>query len=109
MPPYDCRDIHPQTQILTLTLEYTNDLLSIPCDSPVDQEVLSFLETYFKSLSCMNGSFLLCNNRHYYCTSNHHGVDMELTEKIYSVIGRIENSSIKDMVSNLRYWSVFKL
>lgn len=97
--PFDCRDIDPKTQILSLTLDFIKHLLSISSSSPVDQEVLSFLETYFKSLSCLNGSFLLTNDMHYYCTSKHHGVDMEQAEEVFSIIGRIENESIKDLVS----------
>lgn len=97
--PFDCRDIDPKTQILTISLEFVKNLLNISCNSPVDQDILSFLETYFKSLSCLNGSFLLANDMHYYCTSKHHGVDMDLAEEIFTLIGRIENQSIKDLVS----------
>lgn len=101
VPPYDCRDYEPQTQILTLTHDYVKNLLRIPSDGPVDQEVLSFLETVFKSLSCINGSFLLDDDRHYYCTSKHHGIDLEEVETTFSLIGKIENRSIKDLVSFL--------
>lgn len=97
--PFDCRDIDPKTQILSLTLDYIKDLLSISSNSPVDQDVLSFLETYFKSLACLNGSFLLANDMHYYCTSKHYGVDMNVAEEVFTIIGRIENESIKDLVS----------
>lgn len=97
--PFDCRDIDPKTQILSLTLDYVTNLLSIPSNGPVDQDILSFLETYFKSLSCLNGSFLLDNDRHYYCTSKHHGLDMNIAEEIFTFIGRIENGSVTDLVS----------
>lgn len=97
--PFDCREIDPRTQILTLTVDYVKSLTTIPSNSPVDQDILSFLETYFKSLSCFNGSFLLDHERHYYCTSKHHGVDMEVAEEVFTLIGRIENDSIKELVS----------
>ncbi|CAH2001547.1 unnamed protein product [Acanthoscelides obtectus] len=100
IPPYDCRELYPETQILTLTLDYVRGLQRFAGNKPVDQDVLSYLETVFKSLSCMNGSFLLDSNRHYYCTSKHHGVDLELTEAAYSTIGRLENASIKDLIWN---------
>ncbi|KAG5879073.1 hypothetical protein JTB14_023897 [Gonioctena quinquepunctata] len=100
VPPYDCREIDPQTQILTLTHGYVKTLLRIPCSSAVDQDVLSFLETVFKSLSCINGSFLLDNERHYYCTSKHHGVDVEAAESTFTLIGRIENKSITELIWN---------
>ncbi|KAJ8938616.1 hypothetical protein NQ314_011425 [Rhamnusium bicolor] len=100
VPPYDCREYEPQTQILTLSHDYVKNLLRIPNDGPVDQEVLSFLETVFKSLSCINGSFLLDDDKHYYCTSKHHGVDLEQAIATFSLIGKIENGSIKDLIWN---------
>lgn len=98
--PFDCRDIDPRTQILTLTLDYVKNLIHIPSRSLVDQDILSFLETYFKSLSCLNGSFLLDGEKHYYCTRKHHGVDMQVVDEVFTLIGRIENDSIKELASN---------
>lgn len=77
-----------------------NNCLNVGAKSSVDQEILSYLETVFKSLSCLNGSFLLPNEEHYYCTSKHHGVDVEVAEKVFSLIGKFENTAIKDIVSH---------
>nr|XP_023013190.1 probable E3 ubiquitin-protein ligase HERC4 isoform X1 [Leptinotarsa decemlineata] len=98
VPPYDCREIDPQTQILSISYDYIKNLLRIPCDNPVDQDVLTYLETVFKSLSCINGSFLLDDDRHYYCSSKHHGVDIAVAESTFSLIGRIENKSITELI-----------
>ncbi|CAG9823178.1 unnamed protein product [Phaedon cochleariae] len=98
--PYDCRDLSEDTQILVITESYAESLARTPCEGAVDQDVLTFLETFFKSLSCLNGSFLLDNGGHYYCTSKHHGVDLEKAEAVFSLIGKIENKSIKDVIWN---------
>ncbi|XP_050295958.1 probable E3 ubiquitin-protein ligase HERC4 isoform X2 [Anthonomus grandis grandis] len=98
IPPYDCRDYDPQTQILTVTPSYLKTLLRIPLVGPVDQDVISFLETVFKSLACLNGSFLLEDDRHYYCTSKHHGLDMIKAENTFDLIGKIENESIQNLI-----------
>ncbi|KAL1509492.1 hypothetical protein ABEB36_004214 [Hypothenemus hampei] len=97
MPPYDCRDHDPRTQILTITYSYMKTLLRIN-KRPVDQEVISFLETAFKSLACLNGSFLLEDDKHYYCTSKHHGVDMSVAESTFDLIGKIENETIQNLI-----------
>lgn len=68
-------------------------------EKPVDQDVISFLETAFKSLACLNGSFLLEDDRHYYCTSKHHGIDVKLAENAFDLISKIENETIQDLVS----------
>lgn len=98
LPPYDCRDYDPQMQILSITNSYIKTLLRVPTNRPVDQEVISFLETAFKSLACLNGSFLLEDDKHYYCTSKHHGVDMAVAENTFDIIGKIENESIQNLV-----------
>ncbi|ERL91683.1 hypothetical protein D910_09010 [Dendroctonus ponderosae] len=98
LPPYDCRDYDPQMQILSITNSYIKTLLRIPTKRSVDQEVISFIETAFKSLACLNGSFLLEDDRHYYCTSKHHGVDMSVAESTFDIIGKVENESIQNLV-----------
>ncbi|XP_066248449.1 probable E3 ubiquitin-protein ligase HERC4 isoform X1 [Euwallacea similis] len=96
--PYDCRDHDPQKQILTITNSYVKTLLRIPLNGQVDQEVISFLETAFKSLSCLNASFLLEDDKHYYCTSKHHGVDVKVAEQTFDVIAKIENETIQTLI-----------
>ncbi|XP_060525182.1 probable E3 ubiquitin-protein ligase HERC4 isoform X2 [Cylas formicarius] len=100
LPCYDCRDYNPETQILTLTYSYVKTLTRIPENGQVDQEVLTFLETAFRSLACLNGSFLTENDKSYPCSSKHHGVDVEIAGKTFSLIGKIEKQSIRDLVWN---------
>lgn len=96
--PYDCRELEPKMQILFLNYEYLRNCLKASSKGSVDQEILVYLETVFKNLACINGSFLLSNNQHYGCSSKHHGVDMEEAEKTFSLIGKCENGSIKDLI-----------
>lgn len=98
IPPCDYREYDPRTQILTVTNTYIKSLLRMSSEKPVDQDVISFLETAFKSLACLNGSFLLEDDRHYYCTSKHHGIDMRLAENAFDLISKIENQTIQDLV-----------
>lgn len=98
IPPCDYREYDPRTQILTVTTTYIKSLLRMSNEKPVDQDVISFLETAFKSLACLNGSFLLEDDRHYYCTSKHHGIDMRLAENAFDLISKIENETIQDLV-----------
>ncbi|XP_057653179.1 probable E3 ubiquitin-protein ligase HERC4 isoform X1 [Diorhabda carinulata] len=100
VPPFDLRDLDPATQIITLTFDYLKNILRISAKATVDHDVWTHLETAFKSLACINGSFLLENDAHYYCSSKHHGVDMETTEAAFSLIGKIENKSITDLIWN---------
>lgn len=105
--PYDSRVHHPTTQILVLNYDYLNSNLRLAARGRVDQEFLSYLEIVFRSLACLNGSFLLANEQHYYCTSKHHGVDLEMAEKTFTLIARCENSSIKDLVSCNKVFCLF--
>ncbi|CAG9857321.1 unnamed protein product [Phyllotreta striolata] len=100
VPLFDCREIDTRTQILTMSKDYAKTLLRISPKSKVDQDVWNFLETVFKSLACLNGSFLLPDDEHYYCTSKHHGVDVATTDAAFSSIGKIENKSIKELIWN---------
>lgn len=98
IPPFDSREYNPQSQILCITNTYIKTLLRISNKARVDQEVLSYLETAFKSLGCINGSFLLEDDRHYYCTSKHHGINMDLAENSFDLVGKIENDSIQNLI-----------
>ncbi|XP_030753015.1 probable E3 ubiquitin-protein ligase HERC4 isoform X2 [Sitophilus oryzae] len=98
IPNYDCREYSPDTQILSIQNSFVKTLLKIPSKQPVDQDVLSILETAFKSLACLNASFLLEDEKHYYCTSKHHGVDIKCAEDTYDLIGKIEHESIQSLI-----------
>lgn len=103
--PYDCRYYEKTSQIEQVDYEYMSGYLNCNNDVTMDQDFLSYLEVVFKSLECLNGSFLLANNAHYGCTSKHHGIDMEMAEKCFSLIGKYENSTIKEIVSILNMYT----
>ncbi|KAI4456139.1 ubiquitin-protein ligase e3a-related [Holotrichia oblita] len=96
--PFDARFYSPTTQILTLELGLITTCSKITARGTIDLELLGNLETIFKSLSCLNGSFLLPNDEHYYCTSKHHGVDVPLAETIFGMIAKFENDSLKNLI-----------
>lgn len=98
IPSYDCRFFSPETQILTLNVEQLKQCLSLSGESEVDHDLWGYLETVFKSLACINGSFLLAKDEHYCCTSKHHGIDMSAAENTFSSIGKIEHDRIRALV-----------
>lgn len=68
------------------------------CESmvPVDLDVMTAIEVIFKSISCINGSFLLSSSL--CCTTKHHGVDMGEAEQAFEAIRKIENESLKSLI-----------
>lgn len=97
--PDDFREFLVHTQILTLQPKYLKECEKYGPDSQVDLEFISYLETVFGSLSCLNSSFLLRNDEHYCCTSKHHGVDIEEAESFFTGIGRLEHSTTKEVIA----------
>lgn len=114
--PEDFRQWSEHTQIWYLTLELAQKCAAIQCNDTVDlvsifdklfrmnfnqscfQELISSIEIIFKHLSCMNASFLLDNNKHFCCTSKHHGINVELAETTFDAIRKIEHESLKHLV-----------
>lgn len=105
--PYDCREQDPTTQILVLNYDYMNSCLKISPKARLDHDFLNYLETVFRSLASINGSFLLPNEEHYYCTSKHHGLDLHSAEKTFALIARTDHSSVKELVSTVQYYTHF--
>ena len=52
----------------------------------------------FKSLACLNASFLKENSQHFCCTSKHNGVDLKAATEAYNNISKIENETLKNLV-----------
>lgn len=76
----------------------------------VDLDLIATVEIIFKNQACINASFLLENNEHYGCTSKHHGVNIDAAEKTFEFIRKVENPSIKQIVSgiyNIEYYMLF--
>ncbi|KAL6264935.1 hypothetical protein P5V15_005031 [Pogonomyrmex californicus] len=59
--PDDCRILGPISQILTVTEEKLIECQKIPPGSPVNRELMTYLETVFKSQACINAFFLVVN------------------------------------------------
>lgn len=97
----DFRDYRPGSQILEIDKEHLSKCLKYKPSQNVEQDLIGYIEVVFKSLNCINGSFLLPHNKHYYCTSKHHGIDVQAAETLFSIIAKFENQSIKDLVSFL--------
>lgn len=96
----DCRIIDSTSQILNISEEQLAACQRVPTGSPVDHELMMYLETVFKSQSCMNGSFLSKNDAHYGCSSKNHGVDLEVAIKSFGIISELCNSTIQELIFN---------
>uniref|UniRef100_A0A182M4V1 HECT domain-containing protein n=1 Tax=Anopheles culicifacies TaxID=139723 RepID=A0A182M4V1_9DIPT len=94
----DFRVYDARTQILSLSPEMGKELAKIEPDQTVELDLISSVETIFKSLACMNGSLLLPNDEHFCCTSKHHGVDMVAAEEAFDQIRKIERESIRQVI-----------
>lgn len=62
-------------------------------------DLLAVVELIFKSPACMNASFLLPDFGHLCCTSKHHGVDLKAAEVAFGYLRKVENESLKNVVS----------
>ncbi|KAJ9585786.1 hypothetical protein L9F63_002423 [Diploptera punctata] len=100
IPSDDFRYFNPNSQILCVTEEKIQLCQDAASDEMVDQDLMSYLEIVFSSQACINCSFLLPNDEHYCCTSRHHGINLSSAENCFTAIGRIENCSIKELISN---------
>lgn len=96
--PDDCRIIESSSQILTITEKQLMACQRVPANSPVDHELMTYLETVFKSLSCVTGSFLLKNDARYGCSNKHHGMDINQASKLFGIIRELDNSTIQELI-----------
>ena len=96
--PDDCRILQPSSQILVITEEELMACQRVPPNSPVDHELMTYLETVFKSESCVTGSFLLNKDAHYGCTKKHHGVDLDDASRLFGIIRELVNETIQELI-----------
>ncbi|XP_012527820.1 probable E3 ubiquitin-protein ligase HERC4 isoform X2 [Monomorium pharaonis] len=96
--PVDLRILGPTSQILTVTEEKLSDCQKILPGSPINHELMTYLETVFKSQACINASFLLSNEAHYGCSSKHHGVDFDYAIKLFGIISELDNNTIQELI-----------
>ncbi|XP_076248934.1 HECT and RLD domain containing E3 ubiquitin ligase 4 isoform X2 [Calliopsis andreniformis] len=96
--PYDCRNLEPRYRILEITEEQLMACQRVPPSSPVDHELMTYLETVFKSQACINGSFLIQNVVYYECSSKLHGVDLEQASRLFGIIKELDNNTIQELI-----------
>ncbi|XP_076666112.1 HECT and RLD domain containing E3 ubiquitin ligase 4 isoform X2 [Andrena cerasifolii] len=96
--PDDCRALDQSCKILGVTEEQLMACQRVPPNSPVDHDLMTYLETVFKSQACINGSFLLRNDAHYGCSSKHHGVDLDEAGRLFGIIRELDNTTIQELI-----------
>lgn len=73
--------------------------MEIGKDETVDLDFMSVVETIFKSLPCINASFLIENDGHLCCNIRNPGMNLGEAEKAFDLIRKMENESLKHVVS----------
>ncbi|XP_050097648.1 probable E3 ubiquitin-protein ligase HERC4 isoform X1 [Anopheles aquasalis] len=94
----DYRLYDQQSQILTFSVQMSEELAAIKPDDTVELDLMSAVETIFKSLACINGSLLLPNDEHFCCTSKHPGVDMVAATEAFEQVRKIEHESLRQLI-----------
>lgn len=96
---YDCRIFDSNTQIGCATVDLIDQCTRIGENDPVNQQLLSSMETTFNSLPCMNGSFL--HSQQKCCSMKNHGINMDDATTSFALIQKIKNQTLKDVVSRI--------
>ncbi|XP_076173074.1 HECT and RLD domain containing E3 ubiquitin ligase 4 isoform X2 [Ptiloglossa arizonensis] len=95
--PDDCRILGSSYQILRINEEQLMACQRVP-SSPIDHDLMMYLETVFKSEACINGSFLLNNDNHYGCSSKQHGLDLDQASRSFGIIRELDNNAIQELI-----------
>lgn len=74
-------------------------------EETVDMNLMTTIETVFKSLACINGSFLSKKERHLCCSKRNSGVDIAEAEKAFDIIRKMDNDNLKTIVSGFHILS----
>lgn len=94
--PEDFRIHNKERQVWFLTKELAENCSKYEDNVPVDLDIMTAIEVIFKSLACINGSFL--QDKNLSCTSKNHNVDLVEAEKAFESIRKIENQSLKSLI-----------
>ncbi|XP_058461003.1 probable E3 ubiquitin-protein ligase HERC4 isoform X2 [Malaya genurostris] len=86
------------TQICSLSVDDSRKLAIIQPEETVDMDLITLVETVFKSLACFNASWLLPEDKHFCCTSKHPGVDVDAAEAAFEYIRKIEHDTLKQLI-----------
>ncbi|KAH8371053.1 hypothetical protein KR093_006003, partial [Drosophila rubida] len=98
VPPTDCRIYQPKSQILTLTAEATRQCSRFKERDQSDLDLLHAMEQIFKSQACLNGSFLLDQDKHFACSARNYGLDLKQAQLAFDNLRKVENQSIKQVI-----------
>lgn len=90
-----------KTQILLISTDLAKQGAEVAENDTLDMDFMSSIELIFKSLACMNASFLTDNNAHLSCSSRNPGVCVEKAGKIFGFIQKMENASLKQIVCSI--------
>ncbi|XP_053977184.1 probable E3 ubiquitin-protein ligase HERC4 isoform X1 [Hylaeus volcanicus] len=96
--PDDCRILESVYQILEINEEQLMACQRVPQSSPIDHDLMTYLQTVFESEACINGSFLLNNDNHYGCSSKQHGLDLERASRSFGIIRELDNNTIQELI-----------
>ncbi|XP_063982429.1 probable E3 ubiquitin-protein ligase HERC4 [Diachasmimorpha longicaudata] len=96
--PDDCRYYDGFSQILMVTEDHLRDCQRVAAGEILDHDLMTYLETVFRSQACINASFLLDDDVHYGCSSKHSGVDVEKASRMFGLITDIENVTIQELI-----------
>lgn len=97
-PPNDCRIYEPKSQILALTADATKQCARFKEGDQSDLDLLHSMEQIFKSQSCLNGSFLLDQDKHFGCSARNYGLDLTAAQLAFDNLRKVENQSIKQVI-----------
>lgn len=89
-------------QIESMSISLLQQCANIHNDETVDLTLMSSIETLFRSLACLNGSFLQSNDAHMCCSTKNHGLNLSDAEIAFGCIRKMENLSLKNVVSEIR-------
>lgn len=82
-----------------MTVELIEQCAKVGENDTVDMSLMSSIEIIFKSLSCINGSFLVSNDGHTCCSAKNHGINIVNAENAFYLIQTMENQTLKSVVS----------
>ncbi|XP_017842940.1 probable E3 ubiquitin-protein ligase HERC4 isoform X1 [Drosophila busckii] len=98
LPPSDCRIYKPKSQVLALSSELTLQCTHFKQDVQSDLDLLHSMELIFKSQACLNGSFLLAQDKHFCCSARNYGLDLAAAQLAFDNLRKVENESIKQVI-----------
>lgn len=68
----------------------------------IDMDLISTMEVIFKSQACFNASFLVNTLGNFSCTPKSSGIDVVEAEKAFAYVAKLENETLKQIVSCAR-------